>query len=575
MTDTGKPKLSMRERRFLSLYLKFGCNATKAYRKLSPGIAISTAESEGSKLLSRIKKKKASPMLSRPPALTTITTPQNSANSSTPKRPSFTKVFRLPSVPTTILVFVLLSCLPLFAEKTSLMTTQIQISPKPCASLSLSSTQYAASNKMRVSIYSDKQKEFIREATGENTHRWNIKSGATRSGKTYLDYHVLPMRIMERHGERGLNVILGNTKETIRRNIIDPLRQMWGSKLVSGIGSDNVSHMFGDDVYCLGAEKINAVDRIRGSSWKYLYGDEFVTWHPDVFTMAKSRLDRHYSCADLTNNPDNPNHWAYKFIHSDADIYLQEYTIDDNPFNDPVFVENLKREYLGTVFYDRYILGRWVRAEGVCYPTFRHNKGPNEPGNVLYATPQGIRYVTLGIDFGGHKSSTVFVCTGWYLVKNSWSIVALDYEKIKHNTENGMNAIGPDELNRRWYKFQKRCFEQWPIQRAFGDSAEQILIKGLNQIPRSFHVENAMKRPILERLRAANMLYAQGRKNVMASCEELIEAIENAVYDEKASEDERLDDGSSDIDSLDADEYTWERFISSQLLPGMRFREDA
>ena len=45
-------------------------------------------------------------------------------------------------------------------------------------------------------------------------------------------------------------------------------------------------------------------------------------------------------------------------------------TIDDNPFLDSAFVENLKREYAGTVYYDRYINGLWVAAEGSIYRTF-------------------------------------------------------------------------------------------------------------------------------------------------------------------------------------------------------------
>ena len=410
--------------------------------------------------------------------------------------------------------------------------------------------------------FSDKQCTFFKEGH----HRWNVKSGATRSGKTYLDYYIIPIRIRERAGKEGLNVFLGNTKGTLQRNLIEPLQNIWGADLVGNIRSDNTALMFGEKVHCLGAYKITSVNRVRGSSWKYLYGDEFATWHPDVFNMAKSRLDKKYSCADLTNNPDNPNHWAYKFIHSDADIYLQEYCIDDNPYLDPGFVANLKKEYYGTVYYDRFILGRWVRAEGGCFPSFRHNK-PGEIGNVLYEYPQNIRRVNFGIDFGGNKSATVFVCTGWFLKDGKPCIVALDYKKILHTNGN----IGPEEINRAWFDFQKNCRARWPADRAFGDSAEQVLIKGMNQIPQSIHVDNAMKRPIMERIRAANMLYAQGRAFIMSTCGPLIEAVENAVYNEKAQEDERLDDGSSDIDSLDAWEYSWERDIS-QLLEGVNAR---
>ena len=47
--------------------------------------------------------------------------------------------------------------------------------------------------------FSDKQQEFFRNAN----HRWNIKVGATRSGKTYMDYYVIPKRIRARAEKEG------------------------------------------------------------------------------------------------------------------------------------------------------------------------------------------------------------------------------------------------------------------------------------------------------------------------------------------------------------------------------------
>ena len=160
------------------------------------------------------------------------------------------------------------------------------------------------------------QKEYFRNAN----RRWNIKTGATRSGKTYMDYYLIPMRIRETADKDGLTVILGNTKGTLQRNIIEPLRKIWGGSYVSDIKSDNTAVLFGEKCYCLGADKISQVDRLRGSSIKYCYGDEVVTWNEDVFTMLKSRLDKPYSSFDGTCNPEGQQHWFKKFLDSDADI---------------------------------------------------------------------------------------------------------------------------------------------------------------------------------------------------------------------------------------------------------------
>ncbi|MBR3998112.1 MAG: PBSX family phage terminase large subunit, partial [Clostridia bacterium] len=122
---------------------------------------------------------------------------------------------------------------------------------------------------------SRKQAEYFRCAD----RRWNFKGGATRSGKTYMDVRwMIPMRIRERIGLDGLTVILGVTKSTIERNILAPMRSIYGEELVGGISSDNTVMLFGEKCYALGAEKITQVSKIRGASIKYCYGDEVADW---------------------------------------------------------------------------------------------------------------------------------------------------------------------------------------------------------------------------------------------------------------------------------------------------------
>lgn len=216
-------------------------------------------------------------------------------------------------------------------------------------------------------LLTPKQAEYMRESH----HRWNLKGGATRSGKTYMDFRwIIPMRIRERAGKEGLTVVLGVTKATIERNVLSPMREIYGDALVGNISSDNTVWLFNEKCYALGAEKISQVSRLRGSSIKYCYGDEVADWSVDVFGLLKSRLDKSYSCFDGTFNPKDPLHWLKEFIDSDADVFCQTYSIDDNPFLDSAFVENLKKEYAGTVLYERYILGLWASSEGALFTTY-------------------------------------------------------------------------------------------------------------------------------------------------------------------------------------------------------------
>lgn len=220
--------------------------------------------------------------------------------------------------------------------------------------------------------FSKMQIEYMRNAT----HRWNVKCGATGSGKSFLDFFFIAKRIRECTGQ-GLIVLIGNTRSTLNRNILEPMRNIYNDENHVEIGeikNDGTCKIFGKKAYCFGADKVTSVKTIQGMTIEYAYGDEVTTWAQEVFEMLKSRLRCPNSKFDGTCNPDSPNHWFKLFLDSDADIYQQHYTIDDNPFLPVDFVENLKREYAGSVYYKRFIEGLWAIAEGLVYGMFNSEK---------------------------------------------------------------------------------------------------------------------------------------------------------------------------------------------------------
>lgn len=400
-------------------------------------------------------------------------------------------------------------------------------------------------------LLSQKQTEFIQKAD----RRWNFKGGATRSGKTYLDFRwTIPMRIRGRIGKPGLTVILGVTKSTIERNVLEPMRNLYGADLVGSISSDNTAWIFGEKCYCLGAEKVSQVSKIRGSSIKYCYGDEVADWSEEVFELLKSRLDREYSCFDGTFNPQFPTHWLKKFLDSDADIFSQTYTLDDNPFLPESFKENLKKEYSGTVFYDRYILGRWVRAEGAIYPMFADNPG-------RYAAARAdlpeFEYITIGVDFGGNKSAHAFVAAG---ITSDWTPIALKSERVPAT---GMSV---EQMIRRFVRFADGIKADYGrVDYVYADCAEQAIINSMYQ-QTEYNILGSVKGEIIDRIRTMDLLLSTDRfKYVDGHCDSLKAALCDAVWDSEKLEDIRLDDGTSDIDTLDAWEYSWSAFIKQIL----------
>lgn len=410
-------------------------------------------------------------------------------------------------------------------------------------------------------ILSPKQMEFVANAN----HRYNVKTGATRSGKSYMDnLYTIPSRIRERAGKDGLNALIGVSKGTIERNILQPMREIYGPRIVGEIGSDNIVDVFGDSAYCLGAEKVSQVAKLRGSSLKYVYGDEVAEWNNQVFELLKSRMDKSYSCFDGACNPDNPNHWFKKFLDSDADIYCQKYTIFDNPFLPAEFVENLCNEYKGTVYYDRYIRGLWVAAEGAVYRLFNdaQTKIPNP--YKLIEKPKSLMEINIGVDFGGTGSGHAFVATGYG--RGYTNLIALASERI----DCSKNDIDPERLGQLFVDFCLKVLNLYGfITQVNCDSAEQTLIAGLRSTSRKsglgwLRINNALKTTVNDRIRFTQRMMGQNRfYYVPEQCKSLETALCGALWNPKnLTEDERLDDGTSDIDSLDAFEYTFERDIS-------------
>lgn len=427
---------------------------------------------------------------------------------------------------------------------------------------------------------SKKQNEYIVNAT----HRWNIKSGAVRSGKSYVDTaFVIPFRIRERAGKPGLNVILGVSKESIERNVLQPMREIYTDKLIGQINNRNIARICGEDVYCLGAEKISQLSKIQGMSIKYAYGDEIAKWNKEVFQMLKSRLDKPYSCFDGSCNPEHPTHWLKEFIDNpDLDIYLQTYTIFDNPYLPETFVDQLCKEYAGTIYYDRLILGMWKRAEGAIYKRFADNPDAFKCEVVDELLPdsqnkqfkkEDIVSIEIGLDFGGNRSGHSFVARAY--TEDYREVIALKTKRIMAKDEN--EEIDSNALDKLFCNFVQEVMDKYAIvskhgdfieycnvESVFYDNAETVLGNSIrNAVEKRFpwiSVKPAKKRAINDRIRCTVRLMGARRFYITDDCDSLCTALSDAVWNGEVKEkDERLDDGSTDIDSLDAFEYTIER----------------
>jgi len=242
-------------------------------------------------------------------------------------------------------------------------------------------------------------------------------------------------------------------------------------------------------------------------------------------------------------------------------MLCMQFLIDDNPYLDPTYIANLKKEYSG-VYYDRFILGLWKTADGLIYRQFADNP---EHWMVDTVDKKQIDFISIGIDFGGNRSLTTFVSTA--VMRNYSALTVLrDYHIAGRKGE-----IDADRLSREFVGFVRKLQTDYPdvyIRYCFADCAEQYLIttlrKALQQAGIPLPVGDSDKNPIVSRIICTNTLLNTDRLHLLRGCDLLRAGLEGAVWDSKAAEkgeDKRLDDFTSDIDILDAFEYSFERFM--------------
>ena len=420
-------------------------------------------------------------------------------------------------------------------------------------------------------IYTEKQRALMELWRTNKLKRINLLEGSVSSGKTWISlvmwaFWVSQMPIA------GLYLMCAKSITTLKRNCLLLLQELVGESNFVFSTNSKEGWLFGRHIILEGANDVRAESKIRGLTLQGAYCDELTQFPEDFFAMLLSRLRMPNAKLIGTTNPDTPHHWLkanYIDRADELDFLDVQFLIDDNTTLPRDYVENIKREYIG-VYYERYILGRWVIAEGLIYRDFAdHNAKYVIDSAEKWLADNGEHFtiISIGVDFGGTNSATKFQATG---ITASGTVIALDEEYIDHRKE----TIDPDALNKRYAKFVEKITKKWGAASTRADSAEQILIRGLFNTAQAerlrTQVKNALKMPINDRIKLTLLLMAQGRFYVTSACPHLIDAFNTAVYDSNKLEDVRLDDGTSDIDSLDAFEYTLEPYYKTLEAAGHR-----
>ena len=217
--------------------------------------------------------------------------------------------------------------------------------------------------------FSEKQKRALSLLKNGGLKRLNIFEGSVRSGKTYISMIMWGLWVAGSPKEQSY-LMAGKTLTTLKRNVLEPMSEIFGGSFSYSI-TKKEARLFGRRIYLEGAANAGAEGKIRGMTLRGAYCDELTLFGEDFFTMLLSRLSEEGAKLFATTNPDNPSHWLKRdYLDKDMpDLLSLKFTLDDNPYLPEDYVQALKTEFSG-VFYDRFILGMWVAAEGRVYDTF-------------------------------------------------------------------------------------------------------------------------------------------------------------------------------------------------------------
>ncbi len=384
-----------------------------------------------------------------------------------------------------------------------------------------------------------------------------IADGAIRSGKSVamsLSFVIWAMSEFE-----ACNFAMcGKTIGSFRRNVLFWLKLMLRSRgySVSEQRTENLVIVRRGSVenyfYVFGGKDERSQDLIQGITLAGVFFDEVALMPESFVNQATGRCSVDGSKFWFNCNPGSPAHWFKTgWIDKRADkrlLYLH-FTMDDNLSLTEAVKERYRGMYTG-VFFKRYILGEWKSADGVIYRQFA-----DDPERfILDEVPADIFIGTMGLDFGGNGSAHAGCLVG--ITRGYRSIVILDEYYRKE-------VIDPGMLTDDVCGFVQRSQAQVRATSIWCDSAETTLIKGIRTEVFARHipveVRNARKGEIIDRIRLCDMLMSQGRFFIMRRCRHTIVALSEAVWDGKSpTKDKRLDDGSTNIDSLDALEYALE-----------------
>ena len=400
--------------------------------------------------------------------------------------------------------------------------------------------------------------------------RINLLEGSVSSGKTWISLVLWAFWVKTMPLDKQY-MMCAKSLTTLKRNCLVLLQELVGeSNFVFSVPSKE-GWLFGRKVLLEGASDARAEAKIRGLTLQGAYCDELTQFPKDFFAMLLSRLRLPNAKLIATTNPDAPGHWLkvdYIDRAKELDFIDVKFLLEDNTTLPDDYVRNIKKEYSG-VFYDRFILGRWVLAEGIIYPMFQKaiEYPPEEIDvNGCIIPPSDYR---LSIDYG---TMNAFAALLWGKYGGIWYAIREYYYSGREKGITKTDEEYADAVDRLVEDIAGKRKEGEYIRRlkTIIDPSAASFITTLRKRKKgdfssqSWYNVIPARNDVLDGIRDTATAMELGIIKISPDCKCLIKELEGYVWDDKSTEDRPVKENDHAVDSLRYFVYTESLVVRSR-----------
>lgn len=231
-------------------------------------------------------------------------------------------------------------------------------------------------------------------------------------------------------------------------------------------------------------------------------------------------------------NPEGPNHWfkvSWIDKAKEKNILHLHFTMDDNPSLDEETKERYRKMFVG-VFFQRFILGLWVLAEGIIYPNFDKEKHTIKAKDV----PEKFDYYYISSDYGITNPQVFLLCGIKYINNKPHAYILNEY----YNKGTKKNINGQEEkitkTDEMFLRDYLKMTEGYNIRRTIIDPSATSLINLFKQ--NKINVKEADNAVINGITVVLNWLDEERIHIVAEKCPNLLREFAAYIWDEKAQE---------------------------------------